>query len=95
MNIIFDKEIYPLEETEMKITITLLEYNNTSIIVEKLYELIPIKIDFINNKYIVSLLLPKINFRDESGIIKIKIINNNKEIIKHIVPFRDNYLYTL
>ena len=94
MNIKYNKEIYPLDKTEMIMTITLpIYYNNVSINVEKLFEIVPITIEPNNNQYRINILLPKINYRDEAGIIKINIkYDNNKEIIKHIVPFRDNLI---
>lgn len=93
MNIKYNKEIYPLDKTEMIMTITLpIHYTNVSINVEKLFEIVPITIEY-NNEYRINILLPKINYRDEAGIIKINIkYDNNKEIIKHIVPFRDNLI---
>lgn len=88
MNITYDKKIYPLEETEMKLYITT-DTNINSISIEKLFEIIPINIIINNNNAIATIMLPKINFHDETGIFKIKINCQESEIIKHIMIPRE------
>jgi hypothetical protein len=52
MIIKYNKEIYPLDKTEMIMTITLpIHYTNVSINVEKLFEIVPITIEY-NNKLV-------------------------------------------
>ena len=96
VNIEYDKLMYSLEETQMNIIITLLPIiDNTSIVIERLYENIPVSIIYIEEtkKYKANILLPKINYRDETGIFMITIKYDNKIINKYFVPPRNELLY--
>jgi len=88
MNITYDKKIYPLDETEMKLYITT-DTNINSISIEKLFEIIPISIIINNNNAIATIILPKINYFDETGIFKIKINCQKSETIRYIVISRE------
>ena len=86
----YGNKIYPLEKTEIELLIDIKPFNNTFIHVEKLYEHVPIKINKNNNQYIVNIILPKINYHDETGIFKLILTNDTTQIIKYIVIPRNN-----